>query len=113
MLNEITIRKAAGKWVVRTDNSVLGETRNALELSEGTLDPVIYFPREDLGMAFFEPSDKRTTCPKKGEASYFHMVGRSRRLDDVAWSYETPKDAAAKIAGYLAFDGTRVYVEQL
>jgi len=55
MLKEISVHKATGTWVVRTDNSVLGETRNALELTEGNLPPVIYFPREDIGMAFLAP----------------------------------------------------------
>ena len=87
MLKEISVHKATGTLVVRTDNYVLGETRNAMEMTEGNLPPVIYFPREDIGMAFLEPSDTTTTCPKKGVASYFHLVCRSGQVDDVAWSY--------------------------
>jgi uncharacterized protein (DUF427 family) len=113
MLKEISVHKATGTWVVRTDNSVLGESRKALELIEGALPPVIYFPREDIGMAFLEPSDKTTTCPKKGVASYFHLVGRSGQVDNVAWTYETPNADAASIAGYLAFTPGTVHVEKL
>lgn len=113
MLKEISVHKATGTWVVRTDNSVLGESRNALELIEGALPPVIYFPREDIGMAFLEPSDKTTTCPKKGVASYFHLVGRSGRVDNVAWTYETPKAEASSIAGLIAFVPGTVHVENL
>lgn len=113
MLKEITTRKATGTWVVRTDNSVLGETRNAIELTESHYPPVIYFPREDLGMAFFEPSGTSTTCPLKGQATYFHMIGASKRVEDVAWSYENPHEDAADIAGHIAFFSSKVYVEQL
>lgn len=113
MLKDITIRKATGTWVVRTDNSVLGESRNALELSEGDLPPVIYFPRADIGMPFLEPSDKTTTCPKKGVATYFHMEGRSKRLKNVAWTYETPHEDAAQIAGHIAFSSEAIHVEKL
>ena len=113
MLKEISVHKATGTWVVRTDNSVLGETRNAMELTEGNLPPVIYFPREDIGMAFLEPSDTTTTCPKKGVASYFHLVGRSGQVDDVAWSYETPADAVSAIAGHIAFVTGTIHVEKL
>ena len=40
-MSKITIRKATGRWVVRSGGAVLGETSNALELSEGDLAPVI------------------------------------------------------------------------
>lgn len=113
MLKDITIRKAAGTWVVRTDNSVLGETRNALELTEGARAPVIYFPRDDIGMAFLEPSDKTSVCPKKGTARYFHLAGRSKQLENVAWSYETPNADVSEIAGYIAFQADGLHIEQL
>ena len=44
MNSYITIRKAPGKWTVRAGGAVLGETANALELTEGDYPPVIYFP---------------------------------------------------------------------
>lgn len=113
MIKEISVHKATGTWVVRTDNSVLGETRNALELTEGNLSPVIYFPRDDIGMAFLEPSEQTNTCPKKGVAKYFHLVGRSGQVDNVAWTYETPNEAMAAIAGYIAFATGTVHVEKL
>ena len=56
MSDEIKIREMPGTWVVRAGGAVLGETRKALELSEGDLAPVIYFPREDLAMAMLDPS---------------------------------------------------------
>ena len=113
MLKEISVHKATGTWVVRTDNSVLGETRHALELTEGNMPSVIYFPRDDIGMAFLEPSDKTTTCPQKGVASYFHLVGRSGQVNNVAWSYETPIDAVSAIAGHIAFATGIIHVEKL
>ncbi len=51
-MSTITIRKAPGNWTVRAGGAVIGESSNALELSEGDLAPVIYFPRSDIGMAF-------------------------------------------------------------
>ena len=53
-MTEIRIRKAEGKWSVRSGGAVLGESSNALELSEGQLDPVIYFPREDIATALLD-----------------------------------------------------------
>ena len=52
MADHITIRKAPGTWTVRAGGAVLGESDNALELSEGDYPFVIYFPRGDIAMAF-------------------------------------------------------------
>ena len=114
MADHIRIRDAEGTWVVRAGGAVLGESDRALELSEGDLAPVIYFPREDIAMAMLEPSDHRTTCPHKGEASYFSIVTKSTVIRNAAWSYEAPIDGAAPIKGYLAFHpGDKLAVEAL
>ncbi|HHL21077.1 MAG TPA: DUF427 domain-containing protein [Aliiroseovarius sp.] len=110
---EITIRPAQGTWVIRAGGAVLGETTRALELTEGNLDPVIYFPRDDIAMAFFDPSDTRTTCPHKGEASYFTLHTKSAEIRDAAWSYEEPLAAVADIAGHMAFYPDKVTVERV
>ncbi|MFY0682563.1 MAG: DUF427 domain-containing protein [Thalassovita sp.] len=103
MTNDVTIRKAEGTWVVRAGGAVLGESNNALELSEGSMDPVIYFPRDDFAMAFLDKTDHSTHCPKKGDASYYSIVTKSTTLKNAVWSYETPLEPAAQIKDYLAF----------
>ncbi|SHH74818.1 DUF427 domain-containing protein [Cognatishimia maritima] len=114
MSSYITIRKAPGKWSVRAGGAVLGETANALELTEGDYPSVIYFPREDIAMAFLDESDHTTTCPHKGDASYFSIVTKSTTLQNAAWSYENPKEEVARIKGYLAFYvNDKLAVEQL
>ncbi len=114
MAEHITIRPAEGTWVVRAGGAVLGESDRALELKEGGYPPVIYFPREDVAMEFLDTSDKKTTCPHKGEASHFSIVTKSTTLKDSVWSYETPKDAVKDIAGHLAFyTGDLVAVERI
>lgn len=114
MASRITIRKADGTWSVRAGGAVLGESSDALELVEGELAPVIYFPRGDIAMAFLDKTDKSTHCPHKGDASYFSVVTKSTTLENVAWSYEAPTDDAARIKDHLAFytDGD-VTVEEL
>ena len=109
----ITIRPAEGTWVVRAGGAVIGESSRALELREGSYDPVIYFPRDDIAMAFLDRSAKRTTCPHKGEASYFSIVTKSTTIPDAVWSYEDPKDGVAEIGGFLSFYPDRIAVEQV
>ena len=114
MTTKIHIRKAPGVWSVRSGGAVLGESSNALELSEGDHEPVIYFPRDDIAMALLDRSDKTTDCPHKGTASYFSIVNMSTVTKDAVWSYEDPKEDVAAIKGYLAFNvDESVKVEQL
>ncbi|MEM8850165.1 MAG: DUF427 domain-containing protein, partial [Pseudomonadota bacterium] len=107
----IEIKDAAGIWTVRTPDGVLVESRAAKELHEGSLTPVLYFPRADVAMALLERSESKTHCPHKGDASYFSYVGQSERISDVAWSYESVTKADAKpIEGYIAFYSGKIAV---
>lgn len=114
MADHIRIRKTSGKWTVRSGGAVLGETTNALELSEGDLPPVIYFPREDIAMAMLDPTDKSTHCPHKGDASYFSIVNKSSVDENAAWTYENPLETVAAIKDHLAFyTGATIKVEKV
>ena len=103
MADHIKIRKAPGTWVVRSGGAVLGESTNALELSEGDYAPVIYFPRDDIAMALLDKTDKVTHCPHKGDATHYSIVNLSSVTENAVWSYEDPLSDMAEIKGYLAF----------
>lgn len=114
MSEHIRIRRAGGVWSVRSGGAVLGESSEALELSEGDLAPVIYFPRKDIAMAMLDRSEKTTHCPHKGDANYYSIVNKSSVTKDAVWTYENPIEAVDAIRDHLAFyvsDG--VTVEQL
>lgn len=113
MAGNIRIERAEGTWVIRAGGAVIGESTDALMLHEDEHPPVIYFPRDDVAMAFLDASDTRTTCPHKGEASYFSIQTKSVTLKDAGWCYEQPKDSVAQIAGHLAFQNDAVAVEQV
>lgn len=114
MADHITIRKAEGTWSVRAGGAVLGESQNALELIEGDYPVVIYFPRDDIAMAFLDKTDKITHCPHKGDACYFSVVTKSQTLENSVWSYEGPIEDVARIKDHLAFYTTEgVAVEQI
>ncbi len=114
MTKYITVRPAAGTWVVRAGGAVLGESKSALELSEGDYPAVIYFPPSDLAMAFLEKTDHSTHCPHKGDASYYSIVTKSKTLKNAAWTYETPSDDVQDIKDHIAFYPSEdLAVEQL
>ena len=114
MSDYITIRPASGTWTVRAGGAVIAETTAALELTEGQSAPVIYFPRADIAMAFLDKTDTVSTCPHKGQATYYSIIAKSGEIKDAGWSYETPLEAVDKIAGHIAFYSTeKVSVEQI
>jgi uncharacterized protein (DUF427 family) len=112
MADHITIAPATGTYVVRAGGAIIGETSRALELKEGSHPPVIYVPREDVAMALLERTTRRTTCPWKGEASYFSIRTPEENLENAVWSYEAPKDGVRSIAGHLAFYPDKVTVQR-
>lgn len=82
----------------------VADTSRGFTLKETGLQDVFYFPRADVNMARFERSEHKTSCPYKGEASYFHLrTEEGGVVENVAWSYEEPYEAASAIKGCLAF----------
>jgi uncharacterized protein (DUF427 family) len=62
-----------------------------------------YFPISSVHMEYLKPSDTHTTCPWKGEASYYTVTVNGKENTDAAWYYPEPKDAARDILGHIAF----------
>ncbi len=62
-----------------------------------------YFPPETIKRDYFQQSGTHTTCPWKGEASYYNVVVDGQANKDAAWYYPEPKPAAAEIKDHVAF----------
>jgi uncharacterized protein (DUF427 family) len=62
-----------------------------------------YFPANAIRREHFNESDTHTTCPWKGEASYYDIVVNGETNKDAAWYYPDPKEEAANIKGRVAF----------
>lgn len=79
---------------------VLAESDRALVLHEKGCPPRYYIPPEDVRLDLLTPSQTRTRCPFKGEASYWSLPD----AEDLVWAYQEPNvDAAAPIKGHLCF----------
>ena len=89
---------------------VIADTAGALTLKEGGYRPVHYFPREDVSMEFMTRTDRVTTCPYKGEASYYTLLMDGHFAENAVWSYEDPYPAVDAIRGMLAFYPDKVEV---
>jgi uncharacterized protein (DUF427 family) len=84
---------------VERDGQVLAESSRPVLVFEPPLPVRYYLPAEDVRTDLLTPSDRRTWCAYKGEASYWSAPG----LDDVAWSYPAPLREAGEIKDLIAF----------
>ncbi|MGB9753328.1 MAG: hypothetical protein C0183_23400 [Roseiflexus castenholzii] len=62
-----------------------------------------YFPPESVKHEYLRESATHTVCSWKGVASYYDIVVNDAVNRDAAWYYPEPKEAARRIAGYIAF----------
>lgn len=62
-----------------------------------------YFPEASVKRQFISFSNHKTSCPWKGQASYYSLIVNGDLNPDAAWYYADPKDAAAQIKGHVAF----------
>lgn len=99
----VTVEPAASRVVVRAGGTVVADTTRALTLRESTYPPVRYIPIEDVDRSALTPSDSRTHCPYKGEASYYSLTTPDGTVDDAVWTYAEPYDAVRALAGHVAF----------
>lgn len=80
------------------NNQVIAESNNTVVVENNH-----YFPADSVNSALLLPSEKHTTCPWKGEASYYSIEVEGNTNKDAAWYYPNPKSAAENIRGYVAF----------
>ena len=62
-----------------------------------------YFPLKSVNQEYIKPSATHSTCPWKGEASYYSLEVDGSANVDAAWYYPEPKSAAAQIKNHVAF----------
>lgn len=80
------------------NNQVIAESDNTRVVENNH-----YFPEDSVNKEFLKSSDKHTTCPWKGEASYYSIEADGKTNADAAWYYPEPKDAAKEIKNHVAF----------
>jgi len=62
-----------------------------------------YFPVESVNKEYLQSSEKHSSCPWKGVASYHSLAVDGEVNKDAAWFYPQPKDAAKQIKDHVAF----------
>ncbi len=102
---------------IKRGDLVLAETTCALRLLEvgfDLYDPVFYILVEDVIADLALVPEKSTHCPLKGDASYYATsAAEAKRGEFVGWAYSKPFDFASVLTGYVAFDASKVRIEEL
>ena len=104
----VTIAPADEHVEVYVGGDLVASSDRALALDETGLPRRWYLPKEDVRMDLLRPIGLHTSCPFKGEASYWTLEVGGEVLDAVVWAYEEPIEAASAIAGYVSFFADRV-----
>jgi len=97
--HRIDIVHSSRRVRIERDGVVLAESSNPRLLFEPPLPVRYYLPPDDVRSELLRPSDKRTICAYKGEASYWSLDGE----DDVAWSYPAPLREAREVTDHICF----------
>ena len=80
------------------NNTVIAESDDTV-LVEGNH----YFPESALNRDFVTFSNHKTSCPWKGQASYYSLLVNGELNPDAAWTYTDPKPEADMVRGRVAF----------
>lgn len=103
--HRVDVVEASRPAAVTVAGTTVASTPRAKLLYETSLPLRVYLPATAVEAGVLTPSDKRTQCPYKGEANYWHVTLDGRRLEDAAWSYETALPESIGVRHHVCFLG--------
>ena len=106
--HHITTEPSTKRVQIVIDGVTVADSRSAVVLHEGSLPPRYYLPLSDVREELLRPSTNQTTCPFKGEASYWSLEVNGNVHDDIVWTYTDPLPERRDIAGLVCFYNERV-----
>jgi uncharacterized protein (DUF427 family) len=106
--SRITYTSADLHVVVRVGDDTVADSGHPVILEEVGNPTRYYLPRADVRMDLLRPTERQTTCPYKGQASYWSLEVGGTTYANLVWSYETPIPEAEPITGLLCFYNDRV-----
>lgn len=94
------------KLTLKYKDQIIAESKHALilkEVGKSVYNPVFYFPKEDVKIKLEKESQRQSSCPIKGDATYWNIPDQPTS-DYFAWSYENALPRSKKIEGHIAFN---------
>ena len=90
------------------NNEIIAHTSEPLVVLERNHPPAYYIPIRDVRAEFLVPSEMRTQCPFKGDASYWSIKVGDKLTSNAAWAYKKPKSGYEILENYVSFYRDRV-----
>jgi uncharacterized protein (DUF427 family) len=82
---------------------VVADSKNATFVFETGKPTRYYLPMDDIKMELLTKSDTLTSCPYKGQSSYWSVKAGGQVYDDIVWGYLDPLPEIPKIKNLLCF----------
>jgi uncharacterized protein (DUF427 family) len=79
-----------------------GSEGGVMSLWETNLPGRFYVPATAVDFSLLRASKTKTSCPYKGEASYYDALIEGKEYKDVVWWYENPTSESATIRGLVS-----------
>jgi uncharacterized protein (DUF427 family) len=83
---------------------VIANSKRAKLVREAEVLPAYYFPKDDVRTDLLVPSQHKSRCEVKGEASYWSARVGDKNAENAVWSYTSPSSEADSLADHFAFD---------
>jgi uncharacterized protein (DUF427 family) len=110
----VPIHGDPGHWIHVSDSprhvrvmfggATIADSKRVKLVREPEVLPAYYFPKEDVRTDLFVPSQHKTLCAQKGEASYWSIRSGNKSEENAAWSYLNPLPGASAIKDHFAFE---------
>jgi len=106
--HEITVTPSRLHVEIAVGGEKVAESDQPVLLDETGLPTRYYLPPDDVRTELLRATESRSTCPFKGEATYWSVTAGGKVHDDLVWSYAAPIPGVEGIAGLLCFYSERV-----
>ena len=107
--HRIDVLPSSRQVQLELDGVPLADSSRPALLFETMLPTRYYLPRADV-TAELIPSDTKTWCAYKGQASYYSVRVGGQLVPDIAWYYTDPRHDALQVRDLIAFFDERVDV---
>jgi uncharacterized protein (DUF427 family) len=86
----ITVAPLGARLQMEIEGQTIVDSARALVLRETGLPDRFYVPAGDVDETCLVPSDRRSVCTYKGEATYHHVEVAGHSADNAVWTYDDP-----------------------
>jgi len=80
------------------NGKVIAESEDVVQVVDA-----FYFPKESINQNYLKPSNTKSLCFWKGEASYYDIIVEGKINKDAAWYYPDPSPMVENVRDKVAF----------